>query len=86
MLTKSPVAQLPYGSRISSRTEYRAVAGSVMGPPGSDMLAAHLVHRALDNAGWRTAVGAGRLPFPEGYAPGDDDGKTPRVIGDPGEL
>ncbi|KAM4065802.1 amidase [Hirsutella rhossiliensis] len=81
-----PFAQLPYDSRISERTEYRAVAGSIMGPPGSDMLAVHLVHRALDNAGWYTTVAAGRLPFPEGYNPGDDIEKPPRVPGDPDEL
>lgn len=33
----------------------------------------HLVQRALDSGGWRTGVDTGRLAFPEGYAPGDDD-------------
>ncbi|RCI11651.1 hypothetical protein L249_7778 [Ophiocordyceps polyrhachis-furcata BCC 54312] len=64
-----PFAHLPYESRIGGRKEYRAVYGSVMGPPGSDLSALHFVREALDKAGWRTVVETGRLAFPEQYVP-----------------
>lgn len=57
-----------------------------MAPRGKDMLALHLMHRALDNAGWRMAVATGRLPFPEGYNPGDYVEQPQRTPKDPDEL
>ncbi|RDA84412.1 hypothetical protein CP532_2912 [Ophiocordyceps camponoti-leonardi (nom. inval.)] len=64
-----PFAHLPYESRISGRKEYKAIYGSVMGPPGSDLSALHFVREALDKAGWRTVVETGQLAFPEDYVP-----------------
>ncbi|RDA91780.1 hypothetical protein CP533_2844 [Ophiocordyceps camponoti-saundersi (nom. inval.)] len=64
-----PFAHLPYESRISGKKEYRAVYGSVMGPPGGDLSALHFVREALDKAQWRTVVETGRLAFPEEYEP-----------------
>ncbi|KAH7318121.1 amidase signature domain-containing protein [Stachybotrys elegans] len=61
-----PFAQLPYQSRISAETEYRAVFGSVIGPRGSDLMVAQIVERAFELANWRNRVDTGRFSFPIG--------------------
>ncbi|KAJ4423676.1 hypothetical protein N0V82_001699 [Gnomoniopsis sp. IMI 355080] len=61
-----PVAQLPYQSLISGRTEYKPICVSVMGTRGSDLALVRLVEEALNSANWQTNVDTGRYTFPLG--------------------
>lgn len=60
------VAQLPYESKISGRTEYQPVTGSVLGHTGTDFALIELMQRAFRSAQWRAQVDTGRLTFPLG--------------------
>lgn len=58
------VAQQPYQSSISGRTEYRPISASVLGSKGSDLALIQLVKYAFEVMQWRTRVDTGRFTFP----------------------
>lgn len=60
------VAQRPYESKVTARTEYQPVSGSVIGQQGGDLMLIQVVKRAFELAEWRTVVDTGRLAFPIG--------------------
>jgi hypothetical protein len=57
------VAQVPFESEISSRTEYLPISGSVMGPEGSDLMLIQTVKRAFELSAWPTRVNTGSRAF-----------------------
>lgn len=59
------VAQIPYESKVSERTEYLPLSMAVLGARGNDIGLVDLVNQALNKAEWRTEVDTGRLAFPE---------------------
>lgn len=58
------VTQVPFQSRISGKTEYRPVCGSVMGHKGGDSNLVNVVRKAFETAQWRTKADTGSLTFP----------------------
>ncbi|KAL6849082.1 hypothetical protein ACO1O0_008612 [Amphichorda felina] len=59
-----PFAHIPYESKVSWRTEYLPVSGSVLGAPGSDTALIDLVKKAFEKAGRRAKINTGRFAFP----------------------
>ena len=55
---------MPYVSKISKKTEYRAVCGAVMGQKGQDLSLIQVLNDAFTTAKWPTAVQVGDLVFP----------------------
>lgn len=73
-----PTGQVPFESRISGRTEYYPVIGSMVGAKGSDLMLFNLANDALGKAGWRNTVDVGRFAFKLGdgtrHVASEDDG------------
>ena len=59
------VAQIPYESKVSERTEYLPLSIAVLGARGNDIGLVDLVNQALVKAEWTTEVNTGRLAFAE---------------------
>lgn len=59
------VAQIPYESEVSERTEYLPLSIAVLGARGNDIGLVDLVNQALVKAEWTTEVDTGRLAFAE---------------------